>query len=290
MKVEIIAAIVSWIGILYLSSPEFLKWLYWDFSGIRFVWEKINSPKQEITGNPQYKKPATFFIWVVGLYVAFFGIASQRYENRIDKIENRANAIFAQLSSPSERARKGALSRISRIQNMSSPYKPDILRPSSVFLSFFKDSQYDEMVSLLIETVENWRDALDFVNLEEANLRGANLTRANLVKASLREADLREADLWEADLRGAKLIRANLEGADLRGANLQKAFLVGANMASADLKETDLRGAILAGAINLSIKQISMVKTLYGALLNPELWEQVKKDYPHLLKKAKDKE
>ena len=75
---------------------------------------------------------------------------------------------------------------------------------------------------------------------------------------------------WRKDNPKAKigLRKANLSGADLRGANLQKAKLI--------------------GTLNLTIKQLSLVKTLYQAKLDPKLIEQVKNCCPHLLEKPKE--
>ena len=129
--------IIQFIKITY----SFIKWVF-HYSGLEFIYRKFNPPK-----NPQ--PLPTGFIWVVGIYVAFFGVASQRYENRIDIIENRANSIFAQLAVPS--VQKKAIGRISLVQNMQCPYKPNILNPSSVFISLFKDSKYGEMIELLKE-------------------------------------------------------------------------------------------------------------------------------------------
>jgi len=70
-------------------------------------------------------------------------------------------------------------------------------------------------------------------------------------------AEGRRADLSDADLSGAKLRGANLENADL----------------------TQVK--------NLSIKQLSEVRTLYKAKSDPELKKQVEDRYPHLLKKPK---
>jgi hypothetical protein len=49
--------------------------------------------------------------------------------------------------------------------------------------------------------------------------------------------------------------------------------LVQANLPSADLR----------GVRNLTLDQLSEVKSLYGARLDPELMEQVQEKYPHLL-------
>ena len=241
--------IIKFLKITFFS----IKWLF-RYSGLEFIYTKFNPPK-----NPQTLP--TGFIWLIGIYVAFFGVASQRHDNRIDIIENRANSIFAQLAVSS--SEKRALSRIPRVQNMPCPYKPNILNPLSVFLSLFRDSKYEEVSAQLKETIEDWKDSLDSVNLSEAilreadlrgaNLRGANLQRADLRGANLQEVDCQNANLREANLRGADLQRANLQEANLqetnlRGANLQRASLLGADLQRAFLPEADLLYTNLWGA------------------------------------------
>jgi uncharacterized protein YjbI with pentapeptide repeats len=139
-------------------------------------------------------------------------------------------------------------------------------------------------------------------NLQEADLNFATLQRANIAYANLQEAYLRganlqEANLWGANLQGAWLWGANLQSATLRDANLQgtwlvlanlqKAYLQGANLQEAHLWGGNLQGAKLRGAQNLTIEQLSTVKTLYKAELDSTLLEQIKKDYPHLLEEPK---
>ena len=279
-----------------------IKWIF-RYSGLEFVYRKFNP------SNPQTLP--TGLIWLVGIYVAFFGVASQRYENRIDIIENRANSIFAQLAVPS--VTKKALSKIARVQNMPCPRRPEILKPPSVFISLFSNSKYEEMVEQLKETIEDWKESLDSVNLRgaylrEAKLRDAKLRRADLRGADLRGAYLRGANLWGADLEKADLREADLVGADLGGANLMEAELVRADLREADLRDAnlrrinlrgadlekanlvgavlrraDLREAVLRGANNLTREQLCRAKTLYHALLDDDLREQVEKMCPHLL-------
>ena len=266
------------------------------YSGMEFIFRKFYPSK--------YPQPLpTGLIWLVGIYVAFYGVASQRYENRVDIIENRANSIFTQLATD---VYKKALGRIATVQNMWCPEKPEILNPPSVFRSLFKEIKYQELVKLLKETIEDWKDLLSDVNLykaslsganlvgaslsganlEGANLTGARLTRANLKRASLLKANLDEANLYGANLDGADLDRANLKeanlkGASLLGANLDGASLSGANLEGANLNGADLNGANLEGA-NLtgarltaaSLKRANLVRAnldgadLYGANLD----------------------
>ena len=70
--------------------------------------------------------------------------------------------------------------------------------------------------------------------------------------------------------------------ANLEGAHLEKAFLRLAHLEKADLRETDLKRAK-----DLTIQQLSKVKTLYKAELDPELMEQIKKNHPQLLEEPK---
>jgi uncharacterized protein YjbI with pentapeptide repeats len=270
--------------------------LAFHFSGVRFIWEKINPPTNKSKARDNYRAPATFLLWVLGIYIAFFGVASQRYENKVDKIENRANAIFLQLSTPNY---KKALSRIPLVQNMPCQYRPKILEPPSVFRSLFsKDTVYTEMILLLRGKIEDLKDSLDSVSLHsanlqgaylsEANLQGAYLIEANLQKAKLKEANLQGAYLYSANLQEANLIEANLQEANLIEANLQEANLYLANLQEANLYLANLQEANLIEAEGLNIEQLSKVKTLYQAKLPVELKEQMKKNFPHLFKKPVD--
>lgn len=79
----------------------FVKWFLWEFIPVRFILtkslEKIRPP---INPETNIRPPATFLIWFSGIlsvYIALFSIASQRYEAKVDVIENRANSFFAQL-------------------------------------------------------------------------------------------------------------------------------------------------------------------------------------------------
>jgi hypothetical protein len=81
-------------------------------------------------------------------------------------------------------------------------------------------------------------------------------------------------------------IEANLKGANLREAYLEKANLKKANLREANLSEAHLEKANLRGATNLTIDQLSTVKTLYKVVgLDSTLFEQVRENYPHLLEK-----
>ena len=83
-------------------------------------------------------------------------------------------------------------------------------------------------------------------------------------------------------------LRLNFENTDLRGADLRGAQLPGASFWGAQLQGALLLGAQLEGARNLTVEQLSTVKTLYKAHLNPLSLKQIQQQSPHLLEEPRD--
>ena len=92
--------------------------------------------------------------------------------------------------------------------------------------------------------------------------------------ANLREANLQGANFEGANLERSLLERANFCMADLEGSSFDGAILDGAN----------LKGANLRGAFNLSIDQLSKVRTLYNVKLDEEFLIQLTEEFPFLFK------
>lgn len=128
-------------------------------------------------------------------------------------------------------------------------------------------------------------------NIKRLNRHGItniNLCVCYLKNASLKFTELKGAYLYQtnlqgADLEGANLQEANLDGANLQGVNFMVCDLQGADLNNANLEGADFDHSDLRNAKNLTIEQISKVKTLYGAKLNYDFKEQIKKDYSNLL-------
>jgi uncharacterized protein YjbI with pentapeptide repeats len=149
--------------------------------------------------------------------------------------------------------------------------------------------------------------------LKRSDLRFADMYMAFLVKANLRNADLRGSRLREADVRNANLRGANLQSADLRGGKFQSADFREANLTETNLGDTDLsnsqlglanfrkadfNNANLAGAdfrcadlqdvVNLHIKQLESVKTLYRANMDEAVRGILQKSNETLFTKPKN--
>ena len=187
----------------------FLTWALWDLSGLRFFWQKIRPP----VDSAQLRRPAsTFSIWVAGIFLVYlilFNFASQRYERRIELIENRVNATLPLLTILDIDERKNALRKISKIQNITYPAKPNIYEPMSIFHTFFApvDHKYEEMIVLLKNTIAKCKDYFDSINLEKADLRNPNL----------QESELNNHDISVSNFIGAYLSNANHPNLELRG-------------------------------------------------------------------------
>ena len=290
-------------AVQYSRSETFghswLYWTFWEWTGLRFVWEKVHPPPEK---KPEvYRPPSTIAVWVFGLfslYIALFGLASQRYENAVDKIENRMNAFITQIAVTSPQVRKVALVEIVEIQSLKCPVKPDILSPTTVILSFFQEDRYPETIAVLTRTVEKYKEKLNGAGLEYANLKKANLNQANLVGAYLNSANLEDAKLNGANLEKAKLFAANLEKANLyqanlmgarmkkinlKGANLGYANLTDAYLEKANLEDTDLRGANLERCKGLSIDQLCSSAALFRTKMDSRFRNEVRQKCPQLL-------
>jgi len=205
-----------------------------DFSGIRAIYEKIRPPTEK-NKSGDYKAPSTFLLWIFGIYIAFFGVASQRYENSMDKLEARANAIITLVASNTW---KSAISRIPAIQNTLIPTPPTLINPPTVFKSIFGKREKNGVIINLLK---------DIIKDKKKDLAGIDLSYVILD----------DMDLWGADFTGAKLDGASFIKTDLYGTTFKNAFLVDSKLKSAGLFGVVFENAICVNTdfTNIVIKK-----------------------------------
>jgi hypothetical protein len=148
-----------------------------------------------------------------------------------------------------------------------------------------------------LEKVKFHNSSLYRIKLEHSNLKDTDFSNAALQEAKMQNsyclrvifenAVLNRANLSEAKLMGAKFINANLSSAIFANAELMSADFQGADLKGVDFTFADLRKADFRTAVNLSIEQLCMAKTLNEVMLDPELMEQVEKRCSHLLESPK---
>ena len=133
------------------------KWFIMELLCVRYLYEKIKPPPVSITSSPDYRSPTSILIWCFGIYVALFGLASQKYESRVDVVENRSNAIITQLAN--SEMQNQAINQVSKAQNLYVPVQPSFLRIDKVISAFFlKPSQFHEdTVSLLKDSLVSFK-------------------------------------------------------------------------------------------------------------------------------------
>ena len=244
-KSPLFAAIAELIS----GATRFIKLLVWDSLVLYIV--RLAYPPQQ--GDTRY--PSIGF-WLVSSYLALHALAVGFYENRLDRLENRLNALIAQTGGTHY---KRALARVADVQDGAMlPSEPRLGNPWSAVSTFAKgEERHDASVNELRDLVRTFSDDLTAVELAGADLKGVDLINASLSDANLYNANLEGANLEGAILRGTNLIGANLNGAnlglaDLTDAALDRAYLddadlSGATLSSADLVEASLRNANLFG-------------------------------------------
>ncbi len=243
-----------------------LIYFIYNISSLRFIYEKINPPNESSNNKP----PSTFFIGVLTLYIALWGLSTQIYESNNSNIQTRySTSISSLISNPNNKD----YSLLITAQSMKCPIKPEIFKPLTPVKSILGYMSIDPDINTeVLKFIESRLEILNNANLANSNLENANLMGGNLKNANLENTNLKNAYLYGADLENAYLFNSNLENADL-----QFTYLKGANLGNTNL----------ASVKNLTINQLSQAYNLYGSKLNPKLLKEIKNTCPELLEKPK---
>jgi pentapeptide repeat protein len=260
---------------VYFSPlKKFLLWLVFDFSGIRATYEKIRPPTEK-TKSGDYKAPSTFLLWIVGIYIAFFGVASQRYENSIDKLEARANGI---ISLSASNTWKSAISRIPSIQNTLIPTPPTLINPSTVFKSMFGKREKNEVIiNLLKDIIRDKKKELAGIDLRYVILDDLDLWGADFTGARLDGASFIRTDLYGTTFKNAFLVDSNLEGAGLFGVIFENAKCVNTNFTKIGINKLQERAVVAKKRRKVALKK-------GGSFFDPDR-ETIRQNY---IKKLRD--
>ena len=199
---------------LILKILIWLKWFFWSFLPLGIIWNKIYPQKDRENKRPH----STFLIWIIGIHVTVFSLASARYEARKDSLEVRLGLVYTQLGSTTtddKKYRQATIIRAIRIRETKVPKAPDI------FWKFW--NSYLSIIDIGQEKVKDiTEDVEDLLKIEiQSNpdiLKNADLKGADLSGVDLSSANLENANLSGVDLSNANLSSANLRGADLTGA------------------------------------------------------------------------
>lgn len=267
------------------SFSETSQWFLWDFTGFRYVTYKIYPPNNDII---QKQRPSTFILWLLTIYAALFGIAGNRYEASLSRMELRANTLIAQLISPDVEMRRISFKQIADIQNIAIPIEPKLFKPSSVIGSFVVEKPNDSIGQLLLRVVENSKTDLRWVSLGGANLQRASLISgkfrgAYLVGSDFSYSDLRNSDFHYAMMNDVILTGANLSDANFKDTSLRNANLMSSNLLGAYFENANLSGANLKGIKNISAEKICISESLVDVKFDEDFLSTIKRKCPDKL-------
>lgn len=229
-------------------------WIIWDFSGLRFILHKIIPPK---INDINFKRPSTFILWVVSIYFALFGIATQRYEFRFNTLENRTLGIINILT---ENNYKKVLEKLVETQKLKCPVKPIFFNPSTIFDSLFGQSiKCDEIIDLVKSSVSIYKANLENIKLSgvilDGNIKNVSLKDYeyndgldNIFRDTFIESNFKNADLSGASFRYAFLDYSTFENAYLRYADFSYSSSENINFLNAKLRQTEFNNAFLVGS------------------------------------------
>ena len=247
------------------QDPATLAQIFGGFAigvGLYHTWRRITIAENELRTTQEI------------LRVSQEGQITERFTRAVDQL----GAIDQSKNSAIE-IRLGGIYALERIANESEKYYWPIMeiltayvRKNSIVDSRLKEnSMTSRVMSMVIQTNKN-------ANKEYSKERKIPLD----IQAILTVIGRRKNYLNYRESNHLNLEMAYLQGADLKDAHLEGACLKGAHLEEADLTGTNFEGADLKQAKDLTIDQLSKVKTLYKAELDESLHSVLIEKYPAL--------
>jgi len=253
----------------------------WHYSGLAYIAAKASSSENK-------EHYPTLPIWLLGIYLGLFGMATQYYETHLNRFESTLNIYVAQLGTS---ARSNTFLGLVLHQGYELPLEPDFRDPWRTIRTLIykakpinKEKNHAKKVRRIADIIARFKDVLgchqqaqdpEFGSCKSANLTTANLSRADLFQANLRRTTLSSANLSKSNLAKADMSMANLTKADLSQADLHEANLYRANLTQADMKGTDLTNVYLKEANLLQVKHLSCTQ-----LITATFWQSAYRDKP----------
>ena len=141
----------------------------------------------------------------------------------------------------------------------------------------YVDLSGSNMNYVVLDEASMVNSMLSRVRFNQASLKGTKLNKADFRGAFLSGANCENASMIKSDFEGAQIIKTNLTNAFLMDTNFKGAMLAGADFTGANLMKADLREAL-----GLTVEQLSVARSLAKTLLEPELENSLRVQFPHL--------
>ena len=164
------------------------------YSGITYIIRKFYTSNKPT--------PPNGVLWFIGIYLAAYGVASQRYENNLDQLENRIFSVMDLIGTDNE---KQAIASLTKLRDEETFIKPEILNPVKTFKSLFgyksSNSYFEKEVD---ETIRYFLPDLTNLTLYNINFIDLNLDNVNFSNSTLVGCDFSFSSLINANFRAQK--------------------------------------------------------------------------------------
>jgi uncharacterized protein YjbI with pentapeptide repeats len=217
------------------------------YLGIGYILQMIRKPKE---GEYTDRAPSQFIWWVIGIYAGIFGIAFQKYENRINRLENRYNSLIQQLGGNNTGE---ILTAISDMQTSYTPLEPAIWPPNAL-ISLTDSIPNSEIWKLSENTILNWSEHLSRTRLENFStktlelhshtnnltIKGRGIEHLKLNNSdseeplSFREINVLGCEFEEISIFNSQLSYLNLDKTSVKELNIDYSYISNSFI---DLKE-----------------------------------------------------
>lgn len=233
----------------------------------------------------------------IGIYFAWVNLTNARE----GQITDRFTRAIEQLGSKELEIRLGGIYALERIASESEKDYWPIMEILTAYIRKnspveIEDNEDQNDISMDIQAIidiigrckySSNKGKSNYLDLQRTYLSGAKFSNGNFSFINFTESTIDFALFDNANLHGSYLVGANLTGSCFDYANLKEVGFFGAYLGHADFAESNLEGVFfiethLLGARFLTIDQLSKVKTLYKARLDPELEKPLREKYPAL--------
>jgi uncharacterized protein YjbI with pentapeptide repeats len=236
-----------------LNIKRLVKWLLWEFSGARCIYEKIYPPltNNNKIENRSYRKAPTFALWVIAIWSTLYSLAAQKYQGETNTLNSLTLSISQQAT-----IKKDALALIPKLQSLNCPKKPDIINPLSMMKTLSNDNysiykEYPKMVDSLCDLITTNKNNLNKLRIENINLQNCK---------GLQSSNFEESDLSNSHLNDNRLSGSNFKKTKISSVNFRKSMLFFCNFEDSFTQELNYNEDRLSQAINFDYDDLQKPK------------------------------
>ncbi|MCQ1061142.1 pentapeptide repeat-containing protein [Photobacterium sp. ZSDE20] len=232
-----------------------VRWLLWDLSGCRYVWNKVRPEKDN--GQPE---PSSVVFWILSIYIALFSLTSAVYEVNKGSYDAKVSQVYTLLQM--DDLKQLGKNKITVLQGSHILVKPDFYNPIANIKSLLRITELDADSEIELKNLlKHYRSELDNSYLYKGNFSEIS---------DLSNANFQNSNLINADFSGSNLIGTNFSDADLKGAKF-----TGADLSFATFCRTDLRDTDLSEAVGLDSETLSCAYSLYEAKIPSDVEDEI---------------